>query len=388
MLGCFCLVMCKGDWAEFCSTFGFANWQTKISPCLNCWATLANHLEDEEFGVDCVVWPDFTGDDYLEACVQSEVIVVVMDTDVLKRITQSLFYDKRKKGSFGRALRVDVATDPPLLAGYRLEPSPELLDVGSLDNLTEDDLPTKLTFWNFSQGRIKHRNPLMNPAFGMTPYRLIVDSLHAIKLRVLQLFSRELAWMMFWSGVFCDVRNKTEPEWLSDSVVVLRAELSQWEHKYQAAAKRKITQIQKLTAGHFGTLGFRTLKIKAAETKYFFYFLHSKLTSTLVVDKLPQKLYWKGAADSMEKLLRILEISPWHMSTVNIQELTCVAHNGIIVAAICICSASVPPGPRHPNKRMPTKGIHTLRCMRANNHSHTRTNHPRVNMQQQIIFGV
>ena len=169
MLGCFCLVMCKGDWAEFCSTFGFANWQTKISPCLNCWATLANHLEDEEFGVDCVVWPDFTGDDYLEACVQSEVIVVVMDTDVLKRITQSLFYDKRKKGSFGRALRVDVATDPPLLAGYRLEPSPELLDVGSLDNLTEDDLPTKLTFWNFSQGRIKHRNPLMNSHFWHDP---------------------------------------------------------------------------------------------------------------------------------------------------------------------------------------------------------------------------
>ena len=182
-------------------------------------------------------------------------------------------------------------------------------------------MPITLTFWNFRQNRIKHRNPLMDPAFGMTPHRLIVDMLHAIHLGVLQLFSRELVWMMFWSGVFCDVRNKTEPEWLAASVVVLRAELSLWESQYQAATNHKITQIQKLTAAHFGSLRSRTLKIKAAENKYFFYFLHSKLSSTLVLDKIPQKLYWKGAADSLEKLVRILEVSPWHMATANIQEL-------------------------------------------------------------------
>ena len=32
----FAVVGIKGDWAEFCSTFGFANWATLLSPCLLC----------------------------------------------------------------------------------------------------------------------------------------------------------------------------------------------------------------------------------------------------------------------------------------------------------------------------------------------------------------
>ena len=142
--------------------------------------------------------------------------------------------------------------------------------------------------------------------------------------------------MMFWSSVFCDIRGKTQAEWLHQGVVLLRAELTVWERAYQATTKHKVTQIQKLLLAHFGGQSNRTLKLKAAENKYFFYCLHYKLESASAVNKVPQGQLWKVAADSLETFLRILEVSPWNMSTANIQELNCFAQRGIMVAATCI----------------------------------------------------
>ena len=42
----------KGDWAEFCSTFGFSTWATIAAPCFACWATTGNYLQDATFGAD------------------------------------------------------------------------------------------------------------------------------------------------------------------------------------------------------------------------------------------------------------------------------------------------------------------------------------------------
>ena len=36
----------KGDWAEYCYTFAFANWKTMLSPCLGCHATVADMYND------------------------------------------------------------------------------------------------------------------------------------------------------------------------------------------------------------------------------------------------------------------------------------------------------------------------------------------------------
>ena len=87
-----CLCVVKGDWAEFCSTFGFANWQTKAAPCYCCWATVDNYLLDQDFRVGHTIWPDFTMQDYLDACFQSEVEVVVRTLPLLNEIRGSLFF--------------------------------------------------------------------------------------------------------------------------------------------------------------------------------------------------------------------------------------------------------------------------------------------------------
>ena len=109
LLYCFALVAIKGDWAEYCSTFAFANWKTARAPCLSCWSTTSNLLDDREFGNGSSPWPDFTMEDYLEACRMCEIIVTVASMTVLKRLRQSLHYDRRSnKGAHGRALRWPV----------------------------------------------------------------------------------------------------------------------------------------------------------------------------------------------------------------------------------------------------------------------------------------
>ena len=74
-IGCVCVI--KGDWAEFCNTFGFSTWTTKIAPCYGCWATKDNYLDDQSFSKGHACWPDFTMQDYLDACNQCEHDVVV-----------------------------------------------------------------------------------------------------------------------------------------------------------------------------------------------------------------------------------------------------------------------------------------------------------------------
>ena len=266
----FCAACCllKGDWAEFCTTVGFTTWTNLIAPCFCCWATKANYLQDEAFGAHTDVWPDFTWDDYVQACVDSERKVLVSTTTLLKRIVGALFYDRREKGSHGRALRWDI-TGTSLLAGDRLEPSQELTDVGRIDSLTSRDLPILLTFWRCSvQERVKHRNPLFDATIGITPRIMTADLLHAYNLGCLMIFCRELVWQMFWDSVWCDRRNRVQAEWVELSVIGLRAELVLWEREYaRCHPEHKHTQIQKLEPGHFGLPSRRCLNIKAAETK-------------------------------------------------------------------------------------------------------------------------
>ena len=70
-----CLVAIKGDWKEVAETFQFSNWMTKLAPCYGCWCTTNNYLQDEGFSSDNTIWPDFTMQDYEEACTSCEVLV-------------------------------------------------------------------------------------------------------------------------------------------------------------------------------------------------------------------------------------------------------------------------------------------------------------------------
>ena len=206
------------------------------------------------------MWELFTHADYLRECAQSEIKVVVSSMSQLCLIRNSLFYDKRDKGSHGRALRIDLP-DFSLAARDRLEPSPELRDVGQLDNVLESGLPITLTFWRVvGSGRLKHRNPFFDATIGVHLQILCVDELHAINLGSLTKFCQELIWHMFLSSVWHDVGKAALAQWLGTAVIKMRAELTLWEDRTASANPlHKTTRVQKLTAGHFGVPSQRYL---------------------------------------------------------------------------------------------------------------------------------
>ena len=75
---------------------------------------------------------------------------------------------------------------------------------------------------------------------------------------------------------------------------------------------RKTTTLQKLHPTTFGTPANRHLKLKAAETKVFFHFIHGKLRT--VVGMVAQGNIWLSAADSMGNLLANMKTFPWKLS--------------------------------------------------------------------------
>ena len=160
---------------------------------------------------------------------------------------------------------------------------------------------------------------LFDDAIDVGPERLCVDVLHTLNLGSMQKFAQELVWVMFLSSVWCDIRNKTQDEWLDISVIALRADLDIYEgNAARANPEHKPTKVQKLTSTHFGKPSSRTFKVKAAETKVCFYFLHHKIQS--VSGRLSQGALWLEAANSLEALLRCMERFPWKLSPQQVKD--------------------------------------------------------------------
>ena len=224
-----------------------------------------------------------------------------MTMEVLRRLKASLFYHRRQSCGHGQCLRYDIS-GTVLIAGDRLEPTREVPDVSDIDGWTQVDLPRQLCFWCPNQVRVKHRNPPFSEEIDLTPFRLIVDTLHALNLGVLR-FCQELNWAMMWCNVWCDRRGMQQPEWMELACQVLRSELKAWEDKHVAAnPEHKHTHVQRLTPAHFGTVSSRHLKLKAADTNTFFFFLVAKVRT--VSAQLHNGDLWLGANNAMDTLLR------------------------------------------------------------------------------------
>ena len=313
-----CLVAIKGDWKEVAETFQFSNWVTKTSPCYSCWCTTANYLLDDGFSQDNHIWPAFTMQDYEDACAVCEQIVVVKTLELVRRIRGSLFFDRRDGGAHGRALRRPVA-GTLLLAGDRLEPTPLFQDTSLIDGLTADDLPIKLTFWRVEQVRVKHRNPLFNRTTGATPELIAPDQLHALNLGPLQRFSQELLWGMLKSSVWVARGGLDQKTFVEQACVPVRAELKAWEYSFNKAHPlHKPTIVQPITPSTIGTPTHRLLKLKAAEMKYFFFFLHSKLQEIWTMVHNGQ--LWLGASQAMWDLLNELDGQPWKLTEEQVKD--------------------------------------------------------------------
>ena len=114
------LVELRVDWSEAAAGLGFKTWSSATVPCFECTATGETM---SCFALDPADQPycDHTHADYLNEVMKCTVRVHVNSREMLSTLQDALWYDKRKKGSQGRALWRPVAGLPQLEIGDRLE---------------------------------------------------------------------------------------------------------------------------------------------------------------------------------------------------------------------------------------------------------------------------
>ena len=138
-----CIVWLKGDWSEYCGTFGFPTWQDTVRPCYVCNARPETLYSFEELSPAASPWRANTDDDYHAACARCELLVEVSEEDH-GALLLLLDYEKRQAGSRGLALTEDF-NSLGLKVGDRLKPSQYLANVHDLASVT--DFPKQLLFW-------------------------------------------------------------------------------------------------------------------------------------------------------------------------------------------------------------------------------------------------
>lgn len=256
------VVFVKGDWSEYCSSFGHPTWQSNLRPCLFCSATKENFHDTVGVGPLSLPHHTTTDEDYFQACARCErVLSIGLNEHIL--IKSALRYDKRPDGSHGLALS-RALPELGLEQGDRLEPSTSLSDVGLFFGIT--DFPAELVFWRPSlQSVATHRNPLWSPSIGLTPYRCFtVDELHALHLGVYKEFCKRAVWVLLNSHVW-GAGETTESEKHQIGVLCLRSELTSWYKHRESMFADGFTRVHDLTVKMLGTAESPMLPLSGAE---------------------------------------------------------------------------------------------------------------------------
>ena len=194
------LVLIKGDWAEFCGTFGLTNWASLYHPCPFCDTMLGNMYRFKGLSFVTSPWGDHDESaTYDEACRACEIPVCI-HTHAQRRsimLGGRLSYDKRKNGNMGRCLMAPVPQFG-LLVGDRLEPSLELPDVADFRTAK---IPITVVFWRRHRDGTKcmdavlHRNPIFSSVLGTSPQRtLAIDTLHTLYYGPIQKYVQCVVW--------------------------------------------------------------------------------------------------------------------------------------------------------------------------------------------------
>lgn len=260
------LYMVKGDWMEFTSTVGYANWRTKGSPCFLCKAEADTMFSFQGLGVRChpAGWDRVTRDDVEAACSRCEKVVALSQDQHLKLRT-TLTYDLRKKStaSRGRIANWDYP-DLGLISSDRLEPSRHVPNVGEIENATVFPLVT--TWWDRSrETRVRHRNPIWNVP-GVTPRTFRVDALHSLYLGPCRDWCGGVVWLFIHNRVFARA-DADEESAKTATVLHIHHLLTVW---YRAERKRmpgkSLTTINYLAATMVGSAKSPKMSTKAAET--------------------------------------------------------------------------------------------------------------------------
>ena len=234
--------------------------------------------------------------DYRAAVAGCEVRRVFTKRETLL-IKGSLHFDRRDKGSHGRALKVDMCG---LSKGDRLEPCDSFPDVAA-------DIPdgVPVQFWRQSKERgVKHRNPIFDPETCINPYKVLaIDSLHTLSLGVFQVFLAHLIAALVWGSNVWDSKVQGAHR-LQLVIGDLTAELFQWYHD-EAKLGRHHTRVQSLEVGMFGDHDKPTCKLHGAETNGFLEFSLSLITKH--GGRLALAAAWSSTAQHLVRIKNMIK---------------------------------------------------------------------------------
>jgi hypothetical protein len=267
-------VLFKGDWAEFAGTMGFRSWAHHGHPCFRCCATGGPHgtiKVVEGISVVDLPWAKKTQESFEQACQACEFKIIVADATDLAVITGQLKYDKRRTGSFGRALVNDIHRFG-LNKGDRLEPSHTAPDVANID--IRSDFPFELTFWRVAnETATRHRCPLFTRRSYICPEILCVDEMHTMHLGIFQDFILAVFWQAFDADVWGVHGHLPEEAYLAQASLLLRADLFVWYRQQRLDfPDRPLHEMADLQLTMLGSRDRKALHAKAAESGTLMYF--------------------------------------------------------------------------------------------------------------------
>ena len=224
------LIQLRGDWPEFCERLGMPTWASHMRPCFVCNAEKHTWFDFSSCTPVSSPWHLNEHEDYMTACSRCEHKIIA-DAGLIKRLSRCLKYDKRARGNHGRCLTENLP-EVNLLAGDRLEPSANLVDVADLERMCKKPGETvELTFWRCGEETMcSHRCPLWDASLGITaPDVVVFDTLHTLNLGVMQLFVKCALWKLIKAGAWSGFGT----EGLAVQVCALRHELFAWYKTYK-----------------------------------------------------------------------------------------------------------------------------------------------------------
>ena len=263
----FLLSQVKGDWSEYCSTFGFPTWQSHWRPCLYCSCTRRTMFD---FSHVCTGGHGWGGlpDTYEDACRKSEININVDSEEVRKLVLEEggLRYDKRKKGN-GLVIQKNVPT-LGLRKWDRLDPNCSLPDTA---HVYDKALPFVCSFWRCSRDkkgrsmdRLTRRNPIFCEGVGVSPETVLhTDTLHTLYLGIFARYVFEVLMTAIEEDIWGIGGTKDERTQLACRRLL--NDFKTWAQDPQNAVPLSY-QIRTLTPKMLGSRSAPALKTKAAET--------------------------------------------------------------------------------------------------------------------------
>jgi hypothetical protein len=271
-----CLLLIKGDWAEYAHTLGLPAWN--VNPprhaCPICSALKLTWCDPGGFNVLECPCPNKTYNDYDVACQACEIVVIITSAAVHRQIRNALFYDKRTNTIVqgGRCLRIDLP-DLNLNRGDRLEPTPTMVDIGNdFDMLCT--FPVTCLFWRpTAETQTKHRNPIFAAELGTSPGQTLgVDWLHCLSLGVFKPYCSYTIHCLVAVNAWGLDNALTEESKTLLSLRQLCVELKAW-YREEEKAGHNPTKIGELTPSMIGSADEFTLSTKGSETNHLLRFL-------------------------------------------------------------------------------------------------------------------